>query len=372
MVRFLHTSDWQIGMKGAALGDAGSVVAAERIRSVDRVLRLAEDQGAAFVLAAGDLFEDNAVGDDTVEAVARVFHDHPALPIHVIPGNHDLSGPGSVWNRAPLRGVSHLHVHREPRAVPLAGGAVLHAFPVTSRHAGDDPLAFLPDLRSDPAIHIGMAHGHLTTVTFGAHEDEVRLPLDPAHVERSGLDYLALGHWHGTRIERGADGAPRIAYSGTHEQSSYRESDAGNVLLVEIAAKGAAPAIRVLRSGALGWERRELAFAGDTNLDRLDSILRESRADLLRIELTGELPLSLYGACTTLLDEARPRFRDLRVRDAALRWAPVEGAPLEPVSDATLAQTAAELERLAAGGADAASARMALSILHRKIREAGL
>lgn len=372
MIRFLHTSDWQIGMKGAALGEAGRIVAEQRIRSVDHVLRIAEEEGATFVLAAGDLFEDNGVSDDIVNAVARIFHDHPAVPIHAIPGNHDLPGPGCVWNRAPLRGVPHLRVYQKQEVVPIADGVVLHAFPVAGRYAGSDPLAGLPDLRKDPAIHIGMAHGHLATVTFGAHEDEARLPLDPAHVERSGLDYLALGHWHGTRIERSGDGACRIAYSGTHEQSSYRETDAGNVLLIEIAAKGAAPEIRPLRSGNLVWERRDLSFAGDENLDRLQALLRGSSVDMLRIELSGALPLRLYGDYENLIREAQPRFRDLRVRDADLRWPAEEGTISEPVSDAALAEVVAVLEHRASEGEDATAARKALSVFHQAMREAGL
>jgi DNA repair exonuclease SbcCD nuclease subunit len=372
MVRFLHTSDWQIGMKGAALGDAGPIVGEERIRCVDRVLSIAEENDAAFVLAAGDLFEDNGVSDDVVEAVARILHGHPDMPVHAIPGNHDLPGPGCVWNRAALRGVPHLRVYRQQETVPAAEGVVLHAFPVISRYAGTDPLAELPDLGADDFIHIGMAHGHLTTVTFGAHEDEVRLPIDPAHVERSGLDYLALGHWHGARLERTSEGVCRIAYSGTHEQSSYRETDAGNVLIVGIAGKGVPPQVHPVRSGRLVWQRLELAFAGDENLDRLETRLRESSADLLRLELAGALPLRLTGAYENLLAEVEPRFRNLRVRDADLRWVAEEGGDSAPIADAALAEVATVLEQRAAEGQDAATARKALSIFHRIVAEAGL
>jgi hypothetical protein len=39
-MRFLHTADWQIGMKAAALGDAGARVREERLVAGRRVVEL--------------------------------------------------------------------------------------------------------------------------------------------------------------------------------------------------------------------------------------------------------------------------------------------------------------------------------------------
>jgi len=60
-MKFLHTADWQIGMKAAALGDAGARVREERLAAGRRVVEAAKSHHVDFVLVAGDLFEDNAV-----------------------------------------------------------------------------------------------------------------------------------------------------------------------------------------------------------------------------------------------------------------------------------------------------------------------
>ena len=87
MVKFLHTSDWKIGMKGGGLAAAGAVVAEERIRSVGRVLEIATEEGAAFVLAAGDLFEDTGAGKDAMAQYMALMADLEQLaPI------------GTVWS----------------------------------------------------------------------------------------------------------------------------------------------------------------------------------------------------------------------------------------------------------------------------------
>ena len=243
MVRFIHTSDWQIGMKGGGLGEAAERVAEQRIETIDRILRIAEERDADFVVVAGDVFEDNRVSYNDVERVARIIYAHPNVVIHVIPGNHDLPGPGSVWNRSPLRGIPNLRVYFSTEPVEVKEGVVIHPFPVFSRYSSIDPLSKLPDLSRVDGVHIAIAHGHITTVTFGKDQESIMLPIDPNHVARSSLDYLALGHWHGTKLIGAQGNRCRIAYSGTHEQTSYDEIDAGNVLLVEIEEKGSLPQV---------------------------------------------------------------------------------------------------------------------------------
>jgi len=318
MVRFLHTSDWQIGMKGGGLGQAGTLVAQQRIETIDRILSIAEEHDADFVLAAGDLFEDNRVSYSDVEAVARIIRDHPDVEIHAIPGNHDLPGPGM-------------------------GG-----------------------------IHIAMAHGHLTTIAFGMHEEGITLPLDPAHVEHAGLDYLALGHWHGTRLIDAEDGRCRIAYSGTPEQTSYGEVDAGNVLLVEIEEKGSLPKVEVIRSGQLIWRNERVEFVEDENLDRLRRLLETANSDLLRLEISGELPEPLYSEYQQILERFREPILDLRVRDEQLRWRRSDEASLT-LTDASLEEVLRRLHELhAAEGADSTTVREAIRLFGEFTREAGL
>ncbi len=366
MVRFLHTADWQIGMKGASLGAAGELVAKERVHTLDRLLALAESHAVDFVVACGDLFEHNHVASELVEDVARVIAAHRRVEVHAIPGNHDLPGPGSVWNRSALRAVPNLHVHLDSKPVVLPG-VVLHPCPVRSRYSGTDPLASLPDVHGDGAIHVALAHGHLTTVTFGAHEEDIRLPIDPAHVERAGIDYLALGHWHGLRLIRTRDGAARIAYSGTPEQTAFRETDAGNTLLVEIAAQGTPPVVTPVRVGAYTWDRLGFTFAGDTDIARLQEMLSACAADLLEIEVGGEAPAALYPLFRELLAASEAQRKHLSVRDG-VRWIDNDQVALAPIEDVALAEVD---RRLGApvDPAQAETARMARQLFRRWISE---
>jgi len=73
-MRFLHTADWQIGMKAAALGDAGARVREERLAAGRRVVETAKSHDVDFLLVAGDLFEDNAVDRVLVQKVVDILN----------------------------------------------------------------------------------------------------------------------------------------------------------------------------------------------------------------------------------------------------------------------------------------------------------
>lgn len=372
MVRFIHTSDWQIGMKGGGLGEAGERVAKQRIESINRILEIAEEQDADFVVVAGDAFEDNRVAYNDVEQVARIIRAHPSVMVHAIPGNHDLPGPGSVWNRSALKGIPNLKVYLSTDPVEVKEGVVLHPCPVFSRYSGTDPLSKLPDLSSIDGIHIAIAHGHLITITFGKSQENIVLPIDPNHVERNGLDYLALGHWHGTKLINAQGDRCRIAYSGTHEQTAYDEVNAGNVLLVEIEEKGALPQVEVIHSGKLRWGNEQMEFAEDETLDRLEGLLSSADYDLLRLELSGELSESLYPEYKGLLETALSRFLDLRIRDAKLRWRTDNALPMS-FTDASLDEVLYKLhESGEAGISDPTTVREAIRLLGEFAKEAGL
>ena len=387
MVRFLHTSDWQIGMRGGGLGRAAETVRRRRIETLERVLATARAHGCAFVVAAGDQFENNGVDQAQVDEVARRLRAYPDLDVHAIPGNHDLPGPGSIYNRAALRHVPTLHVHATPGPVELGEhGVTLHPFPVTSRHALGDPLEGAPVVSDVDGVHVGVAHGHVVTATFGAHEGDVKLPIDPAHVDRCGLDYLALGHWHGARTFAAGDGADRVAYCGTHERTGYDEVDAGNVLVVEIDGKGAPPRIERVPTGQLRWADVAFRFAGDDDAARFEATVGEVDADLVRLTVEGEAPSRAYAAYREAVTALEARVLDARVDDARLQWIADEVEdPLGPLADASLAEVARRLERRAPpaaddrpddGGApladDETAAREAALLFARAVREAGL
>jgi DNA repair exonuclease SbcCD nuclease subunit len=239
-MRFIHTADWQIGMRAVHAGEAGKTVRAARLATAERVCRLAASQSAEFILLAGDTFEDNAVDRDLVERVARML-DAAGCPVYILPGNHDPLVPGSVWEHAVWRSTPNVTILTQPAPVP--GGRLIPC-PLRARRSQDDPTAWIEKLSNTEGIQVVVAHG--TVGDLGVDEGGYPISLDVA--ARTGADYVALGHWHST-----VQYSSRMAYSGTHEPTRFGERDSGNVLVVSIAAPGSEPVTQKHRTAELEW-----------------------------------------------------------------------------------------------------------------------
>src|SRR5512136_869319 len=252
-------------MKAAHVGEAAARVREERLAAARQVVKVAQDHGAEFVLIAGDTFEDNGVERALIQKVADILGSC-RVPVYVIPGNHDPLTPGSVWEHPAWKTMEHVHVLREEKPVDIPGG-ILYSCPVKDKQSRKDPTAWV---RSEDkgAISIGLAHGTVE----GIQQVEPDHPIARDAASRAGLDYLALGHWHSTATYPSADGAVRMAYSGTHETTSFSERDSGNVLVVEIAGPGASPLVTPVRTGGLIWSviEKDIREPGDLQRVRQD------------------------------------------------------------------------------------------------------
>jgi DNA repair exonuclease SbcCD nuclease subunit len=58
-VKFLHTADWQIGMKAVHVRSAGQRVRDDCLVAARRVVQAAKNANAEFMLVARDTFDDN-------------------------------------------------------------------------------------------------------------------------------------------------------------------------------------------------------------------------------------------------------------------------------------------------------------------------
>ena len=151
MLRLVHSADWQLGARFAQFGDKAARLREARMQTLGRALRIAGEKSADAFLIAGDLFEDNQVEDSLVRSVIDLFRAHPALPIYILPGNHDpFTGPDSVWQRkAFLHAPANVHVLREAGVFDLGGNARLLAAPLRQKLSSHDPSLKLAELAAN-------------------------------------------------------------------------------------------------------------------------------------------------------------------------------------------------------------------------------
>jgi predicted phosphodiesterase len=315
MVRFLHTADWQFGMKARHVAQVGEAVRSARLDTLSRVGHLATQQGAQFILMAGDVFEDNQVDDALVHRVLHCLADMPC-PVFVLPGNHDHAGPGSVYlRRAFAWRPANVHLLLELKPVHI-GEAVLLPAPAFQKWSAEDPTLKLTEMDGGSGIRIGVAHGSLR-IDGRYQPNDFPIALDAA--TRAGLDYLALGHWHSFYAHD-----PRTVYAGTPETTKFDERDSGTAALVQIEAAGAPPCLGRLEVGGLRW----LQWEADLSVDPQAVLARwredlealpEGKRVLLRLLPGGRITLEARAMLDDFAAWAAPRVLFLDLKEEQLQ-----------------------------------------------------
>ena len=334
-MKFIHTADWQIGMRAAHVGAVAEVVRGERLNAAQRVVDVAREKAVAFIVVAGDMFQDNGVERVLVQQVADILGAF-AKPVYIIPGNHDPFVPGSVWEHPAWKAYPNITILVEPVPVEFEWGKI-YPCPLREKHSFEDPTQWIkPDTVAE--IRIGIAHGTVE----GVSTDEPDYPIPRDAAVRTGLDYLALGHWHSTATYASGTEAVRMAYSGTHETSKFGERDSGNVLLVEIEKAQQAPVITPINTGGLVWETsiEEITQEGDLTRfrERLEQ-LDNGKRRLVDIRLGGVFAAAENSEIERLSEIVASRFLFGRVDTAGLRPRPgddrwVSNLPIGPVREA--------------------------------------
>lgn len=385
MTRFLHTSDWQIGKPFAGIADPDRRAAARaaRIAGIARIAEHARTRRVEFVLVAGDLFDSPRPDGQTLLATLAALGAFPC-PVFAIPGNHDHGGPASVWNREPF---ARARAERAPNfQVLLAAGpcvtanAVLLPCPLERRQTLQDPLGWLRDAAAVEARlphaaralpRIVLAHGSTQEFATRDEDDSVVQTnlLDLATLPDGLADYVALGDWHAPKRV-----GERAWYSGTHEPDRFpkgEDYDAGHVLEVEIASRGALPQVTRLVTKELGWHEFTARLDGEGGIAELSTALQRTLAgrvakDLVALTLHGSVGLEARAALDALLATTADQVLRLECRDElVLLPSDAELARIATPEDPQLTAVTARLrEGLARGGTEGEVARLALRELH--------
>ncbi len=340
-MRFLHTADWQIGMKAAHAGEQAQRVRDARLASARRVMEVAEREDAPFLLVAGDTFEDSAVDRKLVEEVAQIL-ESGARRVYILPGNHDPLMPGSVWEHRVWKSLRHVTLLQDATPISVEGG-VLFSAPLTAKHGKQNPVTSI-DAKRREEICIGIAHGSLDYVS----SDDNHFPMPKTAAIDAGLDYLAIGHWHSTLVVESPGASGVLAYSGTHEPTAFGERDSGNVLLVDIAARGAKPSIKTLKTGELQWHSIEVTLRGESDLTALGARLRalpSPQTTLLECKIAGLLSPQFRSELAAIMEKCTSELLLARFDDSQLHAPPEDDSWLEAIPAGILRTTSEELRR---------------------------
>lgn len=305
MLRFLHSSDLHIGKSfGNMPEDLRGRLREARHTVIDRLASHARTQGATAVLLAGDTFDTETPAPAVLRQALAAMKTHADLRWILLPGNHDSLMAEELWAMARKAKPDNLDLAAEAAPLWLDPQAVILPAPCTTRRSGRDLTEWMDGCDTGDAIRIGLAHGAIQDFSEDGGASGV---IAPDRARRAGLDYLALGDWHGAMAV-----GDRTWYSGTPEPDRFKHNRPGQALLVTIAGHGAVPEVQPVNTGAFEWRTLPLnllsgddvgaALAGQLPIGAL------RRQILLRIVATGRIRLPGRTALRAATEAVSPEF----------------------------------------------------------------
>jgi exonuclease SbcD len=248
MLRLIHTADVHLGARHDDLGEQAAAQRERQFAAFAAAVDLALAEQVDLFLIAGDLFDSNVQPRRSVERVGAQLKRLAEARIRtvVIPGTHDCYDRASIYRAydlpalagtGPDDGMVTILEPDRPSVHLATLDAVIHGPVFATKRAPHSPLqgfaAALPADATAATWQIGMVHG---SIAIPGKTDRDEVVITTEEIAASGLDYLALGHWHSA--QQGRAGTVTYAYPGAPEAVALDQDRAGKVLLVQLEERG--------------------------------------------------------------------------------------------------------------------------------------
>ena len=370
MVRFLHTSDWQLGMTRHLFSEgAQERFNQARFDAIRSLGRIAAEANCQFVVVCGDAFESNQVDRKTVARALEALKE-VSVPVWILPGNHDPLNEASVYSsKSFVQGKpANVNVISDATPIQVDHNVELVGAPWLSKRMPVNPFyEATKSLEPLPGVtRIVLAHGIVDLFT-PKKDDPGVLTADSLErvVEDGKVSFVALGDRH-SRTKIGA--GDRIWYAGTPEVTDFGEGETGYVQIVELDGD------RVVATPALvgQWrfvekDRIDINCSEDIEALRsmLESIERKEQT-VLRLNLVGSISLTQEAILQQFLSTIGDVFASFQISDDELLVLPDDadfsGLDLSGFAEATVRQMR---EKMIGEGMERRTARDALALLVR-------
>jgi DNA repair protein SbcD/Mre11 len=314
MLKILHTADIHLGARFSGLGNRSNAQREQLRATFKSVIATAIEERVNIVLIAGDLFDANQQPQRNIDLVIEQFNllKQNNISVCLVPGTHDSLDPSSIYRKVDFEGrCCNLKIfsggNKSYQEYPNLDLTV-YGKPNLSNRSYTSPLQGLKPATSSK-FHVAMAHGSFYIPEKVAEDDHVfRLE----EVEASGMDYVALGHWH--EVYSCSENPPAW-YCGSPEWIP-RKKGKGAVLLVTVLDSGE---VRVAPRELGVRDYDELVIDVSEIQDPMELKARISQGatqDLVReVTLRGLRDTGLMVSPEELETELGPAFFHLGVTD---------------------------------------------------------
>ncbi|TBL81381.1 metallophosphoesterase family protein [Paenibacillus thalictri] len=316
--RFLHTADLHLDSPFRGLAGLPPVIR-DRLRdstfaALERMVRLAAEQQADFVVIAGDVYD---TADRSLKAQIRFQKAMEQLagkqiPAFIVHGNHDPLKGKSARLRYPDSVYFFSGEAASITAMTPDRGAVAEIFGISYETAAvQENLALRFQPNPGELYRIGLLHANVDG--DASHDNYAPCRLNDL-LDR-GIHYWALGHIH---TRRTLHEHPHVVYPGNTQGRHSNETGAKGCYIVDVNHAGDTSLV-FHPLDTVRWMRHSLSIEGmDTEQhlkEAVESVLEqlrseaEGRACIVRLQLEGRGKLHAAISQGPALEELAAELR---------------------------------------------------------------
>ena len=224
-MKMIHCADLHLDSKMNANLDV--VKAKERkgelLRTFERMVDFAAENGVSAILIAGDLFDTKNISATARNCVYGSIVAHPEIAFYYLKGNHDndnfLSNLEEIPQNLKLFDQAWKHYEEGERIV-------ISGIELSKENAISAYTSLVPDAGK---INIIMLHGQESQSQSKDKAEVINL----RELKNKGIDYLALGHIH-MHKEGKLDARADYCYPGCLEGRGFDETGEHGFILLDI------------------------------------------------------------------------------------------------------------------------------------------
>ena len=314
LLRFVHAADLHLdspftGIRSAAPENVAQALYRATFEAYEKIVDLCIDEGVDALLVAGDVYDGADRSLRAQQAFIRGLQrlDEAGVRSFVCHGNHD---PLNGWEAQLVYPDSCHRFGADWEAVPVIEDdpdrAVVHGISYPQQVVDRNLVSDLGTVEPGP-FSIGLLHANVGDKP--GHAPYAPCSLDD--LERTGIDYWALGHVH-TREEMRRQ-SPAVVYPGNPQGRHVNETGARGVYLVEVDGDEIRLDFRPMDT--VRWERIEVDVNDvESDQELHDNLSRrvqdtletaDGRCLVVRITLTGRSPLHRTMRQADYLEDVR-------------------------------------------------------------------
>ena len=312
MVTIVHCSDVHFDSPFALNDPRDAEMRRMEFRSAfSSLVMYAKNIGAKIFLISGDLFDEEYISKDTANLIAREMTSYSDCRFFISPGDSDPYNAKSPYKQ--IKWPENVHVFKSSDLTKIEIPELntdIYGYAFTDKTLQMNPFSNKKPQNPD-RINILVGHGDISST------DSQYCPITKSDIEKSGFDYLALGHIHdGTGIKK--VGETSFSYPGCLEGRGFHEPGYRGAMCGEI-DKGVC-GLKAKRFSKRQYETIQVDISQHVTENQIIEAVRLAAAGFkeddtaLRVELTGILrPGFVFNPRS--IEEKFTRFNFIQVRN---------------------------------------------------------